>query len=144
MFSKSGEYGIRSTLYIACNSLQGNRVSLKSISNAIDSPEAFTAKIMQQLTKHKIVSSIKGPNGGFFITEDQLEKITLLDVIEVIEGKDKYMGCGLGLATCNEDKPCPIHHQYAKVRNNLRAILEKSSLKSMALGLEKGQSFLKI
>ena len=58
MFSKACEYGIRATLYIAMNSLEDKRVSLRNIAGKIDSPEAFTAKILQQLVHHHIIHSV--------------------------------------------------------------------------------------
>mgnify|MGYP002795141008 FL=1 len=64
MFSKACEYGIRATIYIAMQSLEGFRVNLKEIAAAIDSPIAFTAKILQQLVKSNIVESVKGAKGG--------------------------------------------------------------------------------
>ncbi|MGB0369618.1 MAG: RrF2 family transcriptional regulator, partial [Flavobacteriales bacterium] len=63
MFSKACEYGIRATLFIAQNAAESNRVSLKEISKKINSPEAFTAKILQQLARNKIIVSYKGPHG---------------------------------------------------------------------------------
>ena len=49
MFSKACEYAIRSCILIATNSLESKNSNLKDISKAIDSPEAFTAKILQKL-----------------------------------------------------------------------------------------------
>ena len=69
MFSKTCEYGLRAVIFIAQESKIDNKLSITAISDAIDSPKPFTAKILQQLTKNKIVQSIKGPHGGFFIDE---------------------------------------------------------------------------
>ena len=63
MFSKACEYGIRAAVYIAHQSMEGRRVSLKEIAEKIDSPVAFTAKILQQLSRNGIVESIKGAGG---------------------------------------------------------------------------------
>ena len=65
IFSKACEYGIRASIYIAQQSLNDERASLKDISREIGSPEAFTAKILQTLVKNKIIDSIKGSHGGF-------------------------------------------------------------------------------
>ena len=67
MFSKACEYGIKATIFIASNSYEKQRVSLKEIAKEIDSPEAFTAKILQNLVRHKIINSVKGAYGGFEI-----------------------------------------------------------------------------
>lgn len=65
MFSKSCEYGIRATAFVAVESKKNHRVSLRMIAKAIDSPVAFTAKILQQLASHGIISSVQGAMGGF-------------------------------------------------------------------------------
>ena len=68
MFSKTCEYAIRAMIFIAQKSKDGSRVRIKEIAKGIDSPEHFIAKILQDLGKKKLLQSIKGPNGGFFLT----------------------------------------------------------------------------
>ena len=58
MFSKACEYAIKSSIYIAQNSIVGKRVNVKEVSKAVDAPEAFTAKILQQLCREGIMDSI--------------------------------------------------------------------------------------
>ena len=77
MFSKSCEYGIRASIYVAKQSMKERKVGQKEIAKAIDSPEAFTAKILQKLTKTNVIRSIKGPNGGFFVETGDLERVKL-------------------------------------------------------------------
>jgi DNA-binding IscR family transcriptional regulator len=59
MFSKTCEYAIKASIYIASQSLAQKRVGIKDIAQAIESPEAFTGKIMQVLSKNHIVASVK-------------------------------------------------------------------------------------
>jgi Rrf2 family protein len=101
MFSKACEYAIRATIYIGEQSLHQHRVGLKEISAAVDSPEAFTAKILQQLVRSGIVESVKGPNGGFEMTERSMEKVRLSHVVAAIDGESVYKGCGLGVRYTN-------------------------------------------
>ena len=67
MFSKACEYGIKATIFIAIKSCEDKRVNTKEISQEINSPAAFTAKILQALVRHKVIDSVKGPHGGFQI-----------------------------------------------------------------------------
>lgn len=143
MFSKACEYGIRATLYIAQKSLEMERVSLKDISSEIDSPEAFTAKILQQLVKNKIVISIKGPTGGFEIDPVQLEAVKLNQIVDAIDGDAIYVGCGLGLKECNENRPCPVHDKFKKIRDDLKSMLEHTSIYELATSLKGGVTYLK-
>lgn len=143
MFSKACEYGIKATVYIAVQSNQGKRVSLKDISKATDSPEAFTAKILQQLVKNNIICSLKGPKGGFEIAKKEMQQIKLSRIVSSIDGTDIFRGCGLGLKECNERKPCPVHYKFKKIRDELKVMLETTSIWELATGLEEGVTFLK-
>ena len=143
MFSKACEYGIRAATYIASQSLEGRRVSLKEIAKEIDSPVAFTAKILQQLSKNQIVDSIKGAAGGFEIQRNGIDAINLSQIVYAIDGDNVYTGCGLGLRKCNANKPCPVHDKFVQIRNDLRYMLENTSLYEMTAGLEVGLTFLK-
>ncbi|MGG8497571.1 RrF2 family transcriptional regulator [Tenacibaculum sp. TC6] len=128
MFSKSCEYGLRATIYVAEQSTLNTKVGLKAIAEAIDSPEAFTGKILQALTKNNIITSIKGPYGGFIIEEYRLKEIKLSEIVKVLDGDKIYTGCGLGLKQCNETSPCPLHYKFVAVRENLRTMLEENTL----------------
>ncbi len=86
MFSKACQYAIRSSILIATNSLEDKKTSLKEIALEIASPEAFTAKILQNLVKNKIISSIKGPSGGFFISIDKISEIKLQEIVFAMDG----------------------------------------------------------
>lgn len=142
MFSKACEYAIRATIYIAVQSNQDKRVGIKDISKEIDSPEAFTAKILQQLTKNNIIDSIKGPHGGFAIDKKDMTKIKLSQIVLAIDGDAIYKGCGLGFKECSEKKPCPVHDKFKIVRNELKHMLENTTVLELSFGLKKGLTFL--
>ena len=143
MFSKACVYGIRASIFIATQSLKDRRVGLIAIAENIQTPEAFTAKILQQLVRNGIVDSIKGPTGGFHIDKKRIDVIKLSTVVDCIDGNDIYKGCGLGLKTCNSSKPCPVHDKFAAIRNNLKYMLESTSLYELATGVGIGSTFLK-
>lgn len=143
MFSKACEYGIRATLYISTQSLNGDRVSLKDIAREIASPVAFTAKILQQLARDGVVDSVKGPNGGFQIPKERIDETMLIDIVKSIDGDEIFNGCGLGLAECNAKMPCPVHDKFARIRDDLKDMLANTSVYELATGLEVGLTFLK-
>lgn len=143
MFSKSCEYGIKALIYIANYSIKDKRVNIGSVAEAIDSPTAFTAKILQRLVKGGIVDSRKGPHGGFSITKERISVITLKEVVTIIDGDSVYNGCGLGLEECNEEKPCPLHKKFNPVRDKLTVMLEQTTLEDLASQLEYNRTFLK-
>lgn len=128
---------------MARQSINGHKVSIVEVANAIQSPLAYTSKILQQLKRFGCICSDKGRRGGFYIKSENLETLKLITVVEAIDGSYGYSNCVLGLAECGEHKPCPLHHQFKKVRNDLRKVLGKTTIKSLALGLEKSNTFLK-
>ncbi len=144
MFSKACEYGIRASIYIAGQAHHGRRVSLKNIAVQIGSPEAFTAKILQLLSKNNLVDSVKGPNGGFGIDKKKISSIKLSQIVLAIDGDSIYKNCGLGLKECSEKSPCPVHHQYKVIRSGLISMLEHTSLAELSSGLKTGLTFLKM
>ncbi|MBU2938936.1 Rrf2 family transcriptional regulator [Lacinutrix sp. C3R15] len=143
MFSKACEYGIRPSIFIAKNSREGRRVSPKEISAEINSPQAFTAKILQALVRNQIINSVKGAYGGFEINKDEIASIKLSQIVEAIDGKKIYSGCGLGLEKCNENHPCPLHDKFKLIRNELKTMLENTNLEELALDIKTGMTFLK-
>lgn len=144
MFSKACQYGIRATLYIAESSIENQRVSLKDIAKGIDSPEAFTAKILQQLARKGIIHSVKGPSGGFEIQPEDFEKIKLIQIVSAIDGDHFFTGCGLGLKKCDENNPCPIHNEFKSVREGMKTMLSNTDIRTLANGIKSGNTFLKI
>ena len=144
MFSKACEYGIKASIYIALNSYDGQRVSLKEIAREINSPEAFTAKILQDLVRHKIINSVKGAYGGFEIEKQDIATIKLAQIVNAIDGDSIYHGCGLGLDVCDANHPCPVHDQFITVRNELKHMLETTNLEKLAMDIKSGASFLKV
>ncbi len=144
MFSKACEYGIKASIFIAINSYEGKRVTPKEISKEIDSPQAFTAKILQSLVHHNLINSVKGAHGGFEIDKNDIATIKLSQIVNAIDGDKIYNGCGLGLHTCDEKHPCPVHDQFKIVRTELKNMLENTNLEQLALDIKSGVSFLKI
>ncbi len=142
MFSKACEYAIRAMLYVAGKSGEGVRVGIREISAAIDSPEPFMAKILQELSRKGLVASVKGPNGGFFMEASHLRN-SIADIVTAIDGDELFTGCGLGLKACNEKRPCPIHFEFKAIRSNLKTMLEKTTLEDFADEFERGRFYLK-
>jgi len=143
MFSKACEYGIRAIIHIAVLSQDEKRVGLKEIAKEIGSPEAFTAKILQILSKNDLVESTKGPTGGFEMSVQQMKKIKLSDVVSAIDGDSIYKGCGLGMKECSEKHPCPVHEKFKTIRNELKKMLENTSIYNLAIDQKNGLTFLK-
>ncbi|HRK52649.1 MAG TPA: Rrf2 family transcriptional regulator [Cyclobacteriaceae bacterium] len=143
MFSKACEYAIRATLYISIKSVEGSRLGIKEIAKEIDSPEPFTAKILQTLSREGIISSIKGPKGGFYL-EPNAKPIPINSIIKAIDGEDVLHTCTLGLRECSDKFPCPIHHEVKEYKEHVRKTMKSKTVQDLTLELSKGKTFLKI
>jgi len=130
-------------VFIATRSQQEMRVGLTDIAAEIDSPVSFTSKILQKLVKSKLLVSLKGPTGGFEISKKNMDTITMAQIVSAIDGDSIYKGCGLGLRNCNENKPCPLHFKFKRVRDGLKDMLEETSLTELTQDISKGITFLK-
>ncbi len=142
MFSKACEYGIRAAIYIAGQSSKGRKVSLKEIASEIRSPEAYTSKILQKLSRGDVILSEKGPTGGFSIEPEKLRSITLKNVVVAVDGDKVFTGCGLGLPHCSETKPCPMHNSFKEVRNQLHTMLNTKTIFHLSESVEVGDFYL--
>ena len=131
MLSNSCRYGIRAVIYIASHSSVDNMIGIKQISADLDLPTPFLAKILQQLARQKILNSSKGPHGGFSLLKDP-RKITLLDVVNTIDGYDTFTNCIMHKGTCegvaSEKKICPLHDDYEKTRADLIKLFSKKTI----------------
>ena len=141
MFSNSSKYALKAVLYLAVNSSESKKIMAKNISEPINVPQAYIAKLLHELAKHNIVSSTRGPNGGFYLNEDN-RQISLIEIINVIDGENRLNSCLLSLQNCNSSKPCPLHKFAAPFRTDLIKNLENKSINDMVLEIKNKQSFL--
>ena len=142
MFSKSCEYAIKAMLFVAQKSKNNERIGGKEIAIGIDASETFIAKILQTLGKKKLINSVKGPNGGFYMNESTL-KVSIADVVKAIDGDGIYKDCVIGLKICMEKNPCPVHFEYKEIRTNLIKMLENSNISAFSENLDTGKLYLK-
>ncbi len=138
MLSNASKYAIRSVLYLAEHSSKSKKLGAKHISEALEIPLPFIAKLLQQLSKAKLISSTKGPRGGFYLTEANL-KNNICSILDVIEMGDVFEGCFLGLPQCNDESPCPVHEIVAPFKEALLKKFRDQSIKEFAIEVnEKG------
>ena len=144
VFSKACEYAFRATVVVAIASRNGERLTLSDIAERTGAPKAFTAKVLQDLARAAIITSHRGPNGGFDLPPLLARKVNLRMVMEAV-GDDAFRhDCAMGLGPCNTDQPCPMHDKFSKVRDEMNQILEMTDVHSLAQGLNDGSTRLKI
>lgn len=141
MLGKTTEYAIRALVYVYIQNMEGKRPGYKEIAKKIDSPEQFTAKVMQNLAHAELVSSMKGRGGGFFFDEPT-NPITLFKIIEAVEGKEYFSKCGFGLKSCDAKNPCPLHDDYAPVREAYFEMVNKQTIQILAIKINEHKALL--
>ena len=135
MFSKACKYAMRAALYLAHHSDEQHKIGVKGIAEAIDVPKHFLAKILQQLSKQSLISSVQGPKGGFYSSPAN-KKITLEAIISCIDGPEVFNSCVLGLPECSGANPCPLHFQAMAYREGLRFQLTQLSLRDLTKNMD--------
>lgn len=142
MLSQKCKYAIRAVLYLSVSTSEiGNLKGGKDVSKVLKMPLAFTGKILQELARENIISSLKGPRGGFFLSEENL-LIPLIRIIEVMGDLSYFKSCGLGLSECSEDHPCPIHDTFKVSRDNLLSMFRSKTIGDLAKDIEESELFL--
>lgn len=132
MLSNTSKYAIRAMIYLALHAGQENKIGIKKISGDLGIPSPFLAKILQVLAKQKLLSSTKGPNGGFGLGRNP-QKITLYEIVTVIDGSDIFDKCLISMRTCHEEgTPCPIHQQYEPIRKGIKDLFQQQDIGSLA------------
>ncbi|MCB9202021.1 MAG: Rrf2 family transcriptional regulator [Flavobacteriales bacterium] len=121
IFTNTFQYAIKSCVILA---EKKEKIGIEEISKKIGAPVAFTSKTLQSLAKNGVISSGKGRNGGFYLTEEQYENSTVKDVFKHCGTDATVEGCFLGLDNCSDANPCPIHHIANEIRLNIKKILQ--------------------
>jgi Rrf2 family iron-sulfur cluster assembly transcriptional regulator len=131
MLSNSCRYAIRAVVYLASQPLSNGKTGIRKISGDLELPPPFLAKILMQLAKYKILTSSKGPHGGFSLSKDP-KKITLLDIVNIIDGNDVFTNCVMHNGSCEcvekDKKHCPLHEDYEKTRIELYKLFSKKTI----------------
>ncbi len=131
MFSKTFGYTVRGILYIISMQDLKHYVQVEEIASALSVPRHFMGKVLKKLAKEKILSSVKGPLGGFTINENTLN-VRLLDIVRLTDGTITMGNCVLRFKECDGANPCPLHDRIEGVRKKLGTILSETTLVDLA------------
>ena len=127
-FSKKVEYGLMAVHYIAFHQQDGV-VNSKRIAEDLGIPAELLAKILQRLSKGKLITSVNGPKGGYILARDPSE-IRVSEVLRAIEGP-------LGLVNCYRTMQCPqlercnIRRPVWAIQSGIERFLETMTLETM-------------
>ena len=141
MISNSSKYAIKAILYLALHSSEENKIMVKDIAEPINVPQAYIAKLLQELAKLKLISSTRGPKGGFYLSEDD-KKGNAMNIVSAIDSEKKLNACILSLEHCNNSKPCPLHHIINPSRTILMKNLKIKTILELSQDVKNGEAYL--
>lgn len=141
MLSLTCKTAIKAVIYLASKFDTGEKTGIMEIAEYIDASQHTVGKMLQTLVKEQVISSSKGPTGGFFLTAKQ-RNLPVMAVVAAIDGKDIFKECGLGLSSCSATHPCPIHNEYKAVRDLFEKICTGKKLVDLCGPVNKGIAYL--
>jgi Rrf2 family transcriptional regulator, iron-sulfur cluster assembly transcription factor len=120
-----GGYAVRAMVHLARHRGTG-RQKARAIAEAMDIPPAYLPQILGQLIRGGLVTSVAGPHGGYEIARDP-STITLLAVIEAVEGPVRSASCPVRGGPCRPEDPCVLHDQWGAAQDALSERLASST-----------------
>lgn len=143
MLSNTSKYAIRAVIYLALYATPEKKAGLKEISGELDIPTPFLGKILQILTRHHILDSAKGPNGGFTLKKQAID-ISLMEIIDIIDGADAFNQCLIRNSPCSDEAPCSLHDKVESYRKGLKSTLISESIADLVSEFRKGNEKIMI
>jgi len=135
IFSRQCEYALQAVIFLAIKP-EGERISIKELASKLRIPYHFLGKILQNLTYKGLLSSQKGPQGGFRLGMPAKD-ITLFHIIEAIDGVAFTNSCVLGFPECSGQNPCAVHEKWASVRETIYSMLVNKNIAQVAKDMRK-------
>jgi Rrf2 family protein len=121
-------------------------LSARTLSRQNSVPYPLACKLLQRYQQAGIIKSTMGPKGGFSLARQPLE-ITLLELIELIQGPIRTNRCLLGTFACPMKERCPLHPKLTDLQEEIERRLRNTTLAEMtlpqdnSLDLQKGNGY---
>lgn len=130
LYSKTAQYSIQSMLFIAANYSDSN-ILVRDVAHELGLPASFLSKILQTLSRYGFLNSVKGPRGGFSLSEKGAES-TIAQLVEVIDGPMDFDMCIAGFVPCDSENACPLHESWKRIREDVRELVNRKSILTLA------------
>jgi Rrf2 family iron-sulfur cluster assembly transcriptional regulator len=135
IFSRQCEYALQATSYLALKPA-GEMTSIKELTKRLAIPYHFLGKILQDLTYKGLLTSQKGPTGGFSLAMPAHE-ITLFHIVDAIDGNDFLHKCVMGFPECTGKNPCAVHEKWGGLRDGVYTMLVSRNIAQIAKDMKK-------
>jgi Rrf2 family protein len=127
--TRQADYAVRAVLYLA-NLSNGGRAPTSQIAREQQIPPSFLAKIVSQLSVAGVVQTSRGARGGVSLARPSSD-ITLLEVIEAIDGPITLNECVIDPGVCPFGDTCPVHTIWSEAQAKLVSRLKTTNFKSL-------------
>jgi Rrf2 family protein len=128
--TRATDYAVRIMIHLATLP-EESRVAAPELARAIQAPESFVSKVLQQLAQRGVVTSQRGAGGGFQLAVGP-EEVSLLDVVEMVEGPLQINLCLPGEAGCDRSSWCGAHPIWNEAQAALKSVLASASIAQLA------------
>jgi Rrf2 family iron-sulfur cluster assembly transcriptional regulator len=130
LYSKTAQYSIQSMLFIAANNSEQN-ILVRDVAKELGLPASFLSKILQTLSRYGFLNSVKGPKGGFSLSEKGADS-TIAELVAVVDGPMNFEMCLAGFSPCSEENACPFHHEWKRIREEIRELVNSKAILELA------------
>ncbi len=128
--TKRGDYAVRAMLALT-RGVGNGLISARRISDAMDIPVRFLPQVLADLQRAGLIEAAPGRTGGYRLTRDPAS-VSLLDVIEAVEGDSRRQSCVLRGGPCGADGFCDVHGVFFRGQEALRGTFAGASLADLA------------
>lgn len=128
--SQRADYSVRMMVDLASMS-NGQRTTINEIARRQDVPEPFMAKIASHMATAGLVATQRGTGGGLAMARPA-DRITLLQIVEAIDGPIALTRCTLELIRCPRSTKCAVHPVWEQAQRQLKELLSHTRLSDIA------------
>ncbi|SHH03554.1 RrF2 family transcriptional regulator [Flagellimonas flava] len=141
MLSNSAKYAMKAVLFLALHTDEDHKMMVKDVYGRINVPQSYLAKLLQELSKHNVISSARGPKGGFYLSAINKE-LPLIKIVDVIDGEQRLRSCLLSIKECDSENPCALHHLVGNANSYFIENLENTSIADLIVDVRDGKTVL--
>jgi Rrf2 family protein len=125
LITRETDYAVRTVIYLAKD--RDRNANVTEVAQAMHIPKSFLAKVLQRLVRHHILTSMRGVNGGFRLARKPSE-ISLLAIMEAIQGPAGINVCAIDSKRCRLSATCSVHPVWVEIRQELEKRLKKQTI----------------
>ncbi len=126
--SKTSEYALRVLSFMINSDMQV--FTAKYLIESLDVPDKYLRRLMTDMSKKGFIKSLQGREGGYVFAKNA-NKIFISDVVDAVEGMEKYRGCVMGFNKCSDENPCSLHKAYDPVRERFVNFLISTTISEL-------------